>query len=147
MTDTTQGTHSPFETTDATRSRRLLRTGLSAAFVLVAVIIALLMTRDTPEATATTDHSHAAPAGGSAATAVSLDADAARRIGVSFAEVTSGPMTAKVLSERLSGSVPPSFRSNTIDARAASRASARCVRCPFQCAALSGCPPLIDRST
>lgn len=98
MTDTTQGTHSPFETTDATRSRRLLRTGLSAAFVLVAVIIALLMTRDTPEATATTDHSHAAPAGGSAATAVSLDADAARRIGVSFAEVTSGPMTASVRS-------------------------------------------------
>ena len=98
MTDMTPGASSPFESTATSRPRRLLGTGLSAAVVLVAAIAAFLMTRDTPEAAATTGHNHSAPAGGTAAVPVSLDAEAARRIGITFAEVTSGPMSASVSS-------------------------------------------------
>lgn len=98
MTDTTPGMASPFEAREATRARRMLRMALSAAIVLAALTIAFVMTRDTPEATATADHNHGAPALGAAAAPVSLDAEGARRIGVTFAAVTVGPMDATVRS-------------------------------------------------
>lgn len=96
MTDKTSGTESPFETAPASRSRRWLRTGLSGAVVLLAVTIAVLMTRDTPVATATAEHNHAVPAGGATAAPVSLDAEGARRIGVTFAEVVAGPLSTDI---------------------------------------------------
>jgi hypothetical protein len=46
-------------------------------------------------------------------------------------------MTAIDLIDFRSGKTPRSFRSRTIDFRAASSANARCADCPFQNAALS----------
>jgi Cu(I)/Ag(I) efflux system membrane fusion protein len=95
MTDTTSGTGSPFEPETPTRTKRLLRIGLSSGIVILAVVAAFVMTRDTPEASATAEHNHAA-ASGANAVPVSIDAEAARRIGVTFAEATVGPLSTDI---------------------------------------------------
>lgn len=96
MTHMTLETQSPFETAPASKSRRLLLTWLSGAVVLLAAVVAFLMTRDTPVAIATAEHDHVSPSGGAASSPVVLDAEGARRIGVTFAEVTVGPMSASI---------------------------------------------------
>lgn len=96
MTDNTPETGSPFEAAGSSRSRRVLGTGISTAVVALAATVAFFMTRETTPATATTAHNHAAPAPGSAAVSVSLDADEARLIGVTFAEATVGPMSSTI---------------------------------------------------
>ncbi|HEX6316041.1 MAG TPA: efflux RND transporter periplasmic adaptor subunit [Gemmatimonadaceae bacterium] len=98
MTDTTPGSRSPFESGEPTPRRRILRSAVSAAVVLMAVVVAVLMTRDTPEATATAEHNHGASGAATMATPVSLDAEQARRIGVTFAEATVGSMSASIRS-------------------------------------------------
>ena len=96
MTDTTSATGSPFEPETPTRAKRLLRIGLSSGVVLVAALLAFVMTRDTPVAEATPDHEHTT--GGSSAVPVSLTTEGARRIGVTFAAATLEPMTADIRS-------------------------------------------------
>ena len=96
MTDTTHDTVSPFEAVGLTPPRRLLRTAASVGLVIVALGIALAMTRDRPEANASVGHNHVSPAAGTAP--VSLDADGARRIGVTYAAVTAGPMSINIRS-------------------------------------------------
>lgn len=97
MTDHTPDARSSFESGYATSSRRRLRAGFSVAVVLVALAMAIVLTRDAPESPATKEHNHAAPAGTSSVP-VSLDAEAARRTGITFAEVTSGPFAVSVRS-------------------------------------------------
>lgn len=100
MTDTTSDKpSSPFENPAASRSRRVLRIALSSLVVLVAIIVAFVGTRGAPEAAATAEHDHAVPAGGESASAlVMLDAEGARRIGVTFAPVTKGSLSTDIRS-------------------------------------------------
>lgn len=98
MTDMNSGTDSPFEPTAPSRSRRTLRLALSAGLVVAAALMAFVITRDTPEAAATPEHNHGAAPSGSSAVPVSLDAEGARRIGVTFAAVTLESMTTEVRS-------------------------------------------------
>lgn len=86
---------SPFEGPVPTRARRVRRTVVSLAVVALAVLAAVVLTRDTPDAAATAQHNHAAPASDSAVP-VSLDAQGARRIGVTFAPVTIGALASEV---------------------------------------------------
>jgi Cu(I)/Ag(I) efflux system membrane fusion protein len=96
MTEINSGTgSSPFEGT--TRPRRVLRIAISVAVVAMAILAAVVLTRDTPDASATAGHNHAAPAADSAVP-VALHAEGARRIGVTFAAVTSGLMTTDIRS-------------------------------------------------
>jgi Cu(I)/Ag(I) efflux system membrane fusion protein len=95
MTDMDSGTGaSPFEGTPPTRTRRALRIALSALLVVASIIVTFLMTRGTPEATATAEHNQAA----SAAAPVMLDAEGARRIGITFAPVTTGALSSEIRS-------------------------------------------------
>lgn len=68
--------------------------GLSAALVSIALVVAIGSTGRMPEAQSGTDgHDHAAmTAATEASRPVSLDAESARRIGVAYATVDSGPM-------------------------------------------------------
>ena len=88
---------SPFERSMPTRSRRVLRIALSLAMVAAAVLVAVVLTRATPEATATVGHNHAAATSDSALP-VALTPEGARRIGVTFAAVTIGAMSTDVTS-------------------------------------------------
>jgi RND family efflux transporter MFP subunit len=98
MTEINSGTGpSPFEGTRPTRSRRVLRVTVSLAVVAIAILAAIMLTRGTPDASATAGHNHVAP-GGDSAVPVALQAEGARRIGVAFAAVTSGPMTTDIQS-------------------------------------------------
>ena len=98
MTDMNSGTGSPFEPTSPSRSRRTLRLALSAGLVVAAAVVAFVMTRRTPEAAATPEHNHGAAASGASAVPVSIDAEGARRIGVTFAAVTLESMTTEIRS-------------------------------------------------
>jgi hypothetical protein len=98
MTEINSGTGpSPFEGTRPTRSRRVFRITVSLAVVAIAILAAVMLTRGTPDASATAGHNHVAPVADSAVP-VALHADGARRIGVTFAAVTSGPMTTDIRS-------------------------------------------------
>ena len=87
---------SPFGASPSTPSRRLF--GMVALFVIVggSIVTALVMTRDLPGKPAANAHGDAAA--GTSATPVTLDAQDARRIGVTFAAVESGPITAEIRS-------------------------------------------------
>jgi Cu(I)/Ag(I) efflux system membrane fusion protein len=96
MTEINAGTgSSPFEGT--THPRRVLRVAMSLAVVVMAILAAVVLTRDTPDASATPGYDHAAPAADSAVP-VALHAEDARRIGVTFAAATIGPMTTDIRS-------------------------------------------------
>jgi len=98
MTDFNSGAGpSPFERSMPTRSGRVLRIAVSLAVVAAAVLAAVVMTRATPDASATADHYHAAAKADSAVPVV-LTAEDARRIGVTFAAATIGAMTTDVTS-------------------------------------------------
>ena len=98
MTDLNSGAgSSPFERSVPTQSRRVLRIAVSLAVVAMAVLAAVVLTRATPDASATAGHNHAiAPA--DSAVPVALTVEGARRIGVTFAAVTIGAMTTDVTS-------------------------------------------------
>jgi Cu(I)/Ag(I) efflux system membrane fusion protein len=91
LTDT-----SPFDDRVLTRPRRLLRIAFPVLVVAGSLVAAIVLTRDVPDE-ATSEHIHAA-AGATAATPVTLDTEGARRIGVTFAVVEAGPITAKLRS-------------------------------------------------
>ena len=96
MTTPNQGTDSsPFGASTSTPSRRVF--GIVAVFVIVggSIVTALAMTRNGPEKSATSAHGDVA---GTGATPVTLDAQDARRIGVTFAAVESGSLTAEIRS-------------------------------------------------
>lgn len=88
---------SPFERTRPTRARRLLLVAVSLAFVMASIVTAYLLTRGGPDATGSAAGGHVMPGGGGA-TPVSLDKEGERRIGVTFAPVTLGPMSADIRS-------------------------------------------------
>jgi Cu(I)/Ag(I) efflux system membrane fusion protein len=91
LTDT-----SPFDDRILTRPRRLLRIAFPVLVVAGSLVAAIVLTRDVPDE-ATSEHVHAA-AGATAATPVTLDTEGARRIGVTFAVVEAGPITAELRS-------------------------------------------------
>jgi RND family efflux transporter MFP subunit len=98
MTEINSGTGpSPFDGITPTRSRKLRRIAVSLGVVAMAIVAAVVLTRGTPDAAATAQHNHAVP-GADSAVPVSLDSQGARRIGVTFAAVTAGPMTTEVRS-------------------------------------------------
>jgi Cu(I)/Ag(I) efflux system membrane fusion protein len=97
MTELNPEKLSPFEASDPSRSRRVLRLALSALVVLAALLVTFVMTRETPEATAAAEHNHGAPAS-TASAPVMLDAEAARRIGITFAPVTIGSLATEIRS-------------------------------------------------
>ena len=75
----------------ATGAARLFRWIAGAAVVLAALIAAFVFSRRTTRQTAT-EHAHAARAGGDSASAFVLSADEARRIGVTYAVASVGPL-------------------------------------------------------
>ena len=97
MTTPNPGTDSsPFGASTSMPSRRLFR--MVSLFVIVggSIVTALFMTRDSSGRAAT--DAHGAATAGTSATPVTLDAQDARRIGVTFAAVESGPITAEIRS-------------------------------------------------
>ena len=107
MTDLNSGTGpSPFEGSAPTTARRAVRIAVSMGVIAVAILTAFILTRDGADVTAPAGHEQMAP-GGDSAVPVTLDAQGARRIGVTFAAVSMGPMTSNVRScEAASGSQP-----------------------------------------
>ena len=96
MTDIDQANGSPFEPGSPTGVRRVLRVAVPLSVIGLSTVAAFILTRDAPAAAAT-DHKHAG-ASSSSAGPVSLDARAAQRIGVTFAEAGFEPMTISVRS-------------------------------------------------
>jgi Cu(I)/Ag(I) efflux system membrane fusion protein len=88
---------SPFEASSATPSRRALQIAAPVLVVAAAVVAAIVMTRDVPDEASSTTHGHSST-GLSTATPVTLDPQDARRIGVTYAAVETGPITAEVRS-------------------------------------------------
>ena len=98
MTEMNSGAgSSPFEGSTPTRSRRVFRIAASLMVVMIAILAAFVLTRGESDATTTAAHQHVTP-GADSAMPVSLDAQGARRIGVTFATATTGPMTTEVRS-------------------------------------------------
>src|SRR5688500_14192191 len=98
MTDLNSGAGpSPFERSMPTRAGRVIRIAVSLAVVVGAVVAAVVLTRATPDASATAGHNHAAAAA-DGAVPVALTVEGARRIGVTFAAATIGAMTTNVTS-------------------------------------------------
>ena len=75
---------------------RVARIGAGVALLAIAILAVFFMTRETSDAATAAGHDHSAPAVGAAAGPVMIDAEAARRIGVTFAPVTSGPLVREV---------------------------------------------------
>ena len=88
---------SPFDDRVLTRQRRLLRIAVPVLVVAASLVAAIALTRDVPDEATAAGHVHAA-AGATAATPVTLDTEAARRIGVTFAVVEAGPINAEIRS-------------------------------------------------
>ena len=88
---------SPFDTTVATPFRRMLRVAIPVLIVAGSLVAAIILTRDVPDEVAAVAHTHGA-APGTIASPVTLDAGEMRRIGVTFAVVESGPLTAEIRS-------------------------------------------------
>lgn len=88
---------SPFGSTGATPFRRVARIAVPVLIVAGSLVAAFVLTRDVPDEAAAVAHAHAAT-GSTAAAPVTLDAEGARRIGVTFAVVESGPITAEIRS-------------------------------------------------
>lgn len=87
---------SPFERTPRRGLRRLLAFTVWGLVLAGAVAVAWVATRDRTVATMPAGHNHAAMAAGAPAGPVALGADAARRIGVTWAAVTEGPLSTEV---------------------------------------------------
>jgi Cu(I)/Ag(I) efflux system membrane fusion protein len=88
---------SPFDTTVATPFRRLLRVAVPVLIVAGSLVAAFVLTLDVPDEATAAAHTHGA-APGTIAAPVTLDTAEMRRIGVTFAVVESGPITAKIRS-------------------------------------------------
>jgi membrane fusion protein, copper/silver efflux system len=99
MTDTIAATdRSPFLGQKRTPARRVAGYVVAFAVIAGAAVAAYMLTREVPdESTPVSAHVHAAP-GTTAGGPVTLDPEAARRIGVTFATAEAGPMVAEVTS-------------------------------------------------
>ena len=98
MTDTIAATdRSPFRGRKRTPTRRVAGYVVAFAVIAGAAVAAYVLTRETPDESPAAAHVHAAP-GANAGAPVTLDPEAARRIGVTFATVEAGPMVAEVTS-------------------------------------------------
>lgn len=86
---------SPFGRTPQGK-RRLVRLGAGVVLLATALLAVFLISRDTDTAAAAPEHNHATTPAAAAAGPVMIDGDAASRIGVTFAPVTSGPMSREV---------------------------------------------------
>lgn len=87
---------SPFGTRRGGRGRLVLRVSAYAALLLAAGTVTWLVTRGEEEAQAAPEHNHGAAPTTSTASPVSLDPEAARRIGVTFATATIGPIVTEI---------------------------------------------------
>lgn len=87
---------SPFGPGGASRTRRMARIAAYVALIIVAGVVTYLFSRGEEEAQAAQGHQHGATAAAESSSPVHIDADAARRIGVTFATATSGPLVAEV---------------------------------------------------
>jgi len=87
---------SPFEHAATSRIRTALSVVAITALIALAGGITYFTTRSGQEAEAALQHQHGATATAATASPVHLDADAARRIGVTFATATSGLLVAEV---------------------------------------------------
>lgn len=88
--------NSPFHPGPPARQRRIVLTGLAGVGLVVTLVAVYLTTRPTSPEAATEGHDHDATAGGDSAQPVMLSARDRNRIGVTFAEVTVGPMQREV---------------------------------------------------
>ena len=89
---------SPFGATMPSRRRRIM-IGVGAASLLAAGVLAWLSTRGRTDSTSpppAAAHNHGAGAAGDVAQSVMLTADQARRIGVTYATATLGPLVTEV---------------------------------------------------
>ncbi len=87
---------SPFGSRRGTPLWRVLRVSAYVAVLLAAGGTAFLLTRGREEAQGAEGHNHGASAAASAASPVSLDPEAAQRIGVTYATATVGPIVAEI---------------------------------------------------
>lgn len=87
---------SPFGPERGSRTVRVLKIGAYTALLGVALVAAFLLTRGEEEAAAAAGHNHGAAPAAEAASPVMLDEKSARRIGVTYATVTAGPLVAEV---------------------------------------------------
>lgn len=87
---------SPFGSGRGDGTSTALRVGAYTAMVAVAIVVAFLLTRGGEEAEAAAGHNHAAAPAADAASPVMLDPESARRIGVTYATATAGPIIAEV---------------------------------------------------
>ncbi|HEX9564493.1 MAG TPA: efflux RND transporter periplasmic adaptor subunit [Gemmatimonadaceae bacterium] len=87
---------SPFGRTGASRAGSAVRTVAYASLVLLAGGFAYFTTRGATEADAAAEHQHGGASTAATASPVHIAADAARRIGVTFATATAGPLVAEV---------------------------------------------------
>lgn len=88
---------SPFTSGPASRGRAIMRAGAIVVLVGAAGAFTYFSTRDqAPATSAAAEHQHGAAGGGDSAGPVQLDADAARRAGVTFATAESGALTTEI---------------------------------------------------
>jgi membrane fusion protein, copper/silver efflux system len=87
---------SPFGARRNGGTSRVLKIGAYSALLAVAIVVAFRLTRGEEEAEAAAGHSHGAAPAGDAASPVMLDPESARRIGVTYATATTGPLIAEV---------------------------------------------------
>ena len=87
---------SPFAPTGGGRGRPVLRYAAYAGVLVTAVVVAWLATRVRSEVAASAQHDHGTASGAETGSPVTLDPDVARRIGVTYATVTTGSLAAEI---------------------------------------------------
>lgn len=87
---------SPFGSRRRGGASRILKIGSYAALLTAAIVVAFLMTRGNAEAEAASGHNHGAAPATEAASPVMLDPESARRIGVTYATATLGPIITEI---------------------------------------------------
>jgi Cu(I)/Ag(I) efflux system membrane fusion protein len=88
---------SPFDAVVSTPFRRVLRIAAPLLIIAGSLVAAFVLTRDEPDEAVAAAHTHGA-APSTTAVPVTLDTEAARRIGVTFAVVEAGPINAEIRS-------------------------------------------------
>lgn len=82
----------PFKRSGST----IRRTALTGTFIVAAAVVAFLFSRGTGEPAASMEHNHVAKGSAPALSPVELTPDQARRIGVTYTTVTSGPLESEI---------------------------------------------------
>ena len=85
-----------FGSSDLSRSARWRRAGIGVGVLGAAVLVAVIASRGKAPPAGAADHAHGAAAGAESAQAVMLDAEQARRIGVTYAAVERSPLRREV---------------------------------------------------